>query len=113
MELISSQTGSSWTQSLWTTFFVTLLTDIKSTDNGEFLKLHTLAGTLDSDEKEMFGDFDVWYKHKCLSNILSLALVTNQFRVTMDTAMYNTFNVHIFSTHVIKFERVIPGFVLV
>ena len=89
-----------------------LLTDVKSTTDGEYLKLHTSAGTIDTHKKGRFGSFNVWYNPDCIANVLSLAQVTDQFRVTMDTAIKNTFNVHISDDHVIEFTRVIPGLYL-
>ena len=83
-----------------------LLTDIQPSPDGEVLRLHTSGGTLDTREQGLFGDFRVWYNPKCLANVLSLALVTDQFRVTMDTAVSNRFNVHISSQHVIPFTRI-------
>ena len=38
-----------------------LLTKVHATTNGEFLKLHTSAGTIDTYKKGFFGSFNVWY----------------------------------------------------
>jgi hypothetical protein len=89
-----------------------LLTDVKPTTDGEFLKLHTSAGTIDTHQRGLFGSFNVWYNPDCIANVLSLAQVTDQFRVTMDTAIKNSLNVHISENHMIEFKRVIPGLYL-
>ena len=88
------------------------LTDVKSTTDGEMLRLHTSGGILDTYQKGLFGGFTVWYNPKCLANILSLALVAEQYRVTMDTDIENAFSVHISEKHVMKFTRVSPGLYL-
>ena len=88
------------------------LTDIKSTTDGESLRLHTSGGTLDTHQKGSFGGFTVWYNPKCLANILSLALVSDQYRVSLDTVVENAFIVHILAEHVMKFVRVLPGLYL-
>ena len=89
-----------------------LLTDVHSTTDGEYLRLHTSGGTLDSTQKGKFGGFDVWYNPNCLANVLSLALVTEKYRVTMDSIVKNAFNVHISERHTIQFVCVQPGLYL-
>ena len=88
------------------------LTDVKTTTDGEMLRLHTSGGILDTYQKGHFGGFTVWYNPKCLANILSLALVTEQYRVTLDTEMENAFNIHISEKHTMKFKCVSPGLYL-
>jgi len=88
------------------------LTDVSTTTDGESLRLHTSGGTLDTHQKGRLGGFTVWYNPKCLANILSLALVSDQYRVTMDSEIENTFSVHISEEHVMKFVRVLPGLYL-
>ena len=63
------------------------------------------GGKLDTQQKGKFGGFEVWYNPKSLANILSLALVTEQYRVTLDSESENAFIVHISAGHVIKFIR--------
>ena len=89
-----------------------LLTDIETTTDGELLRMHTSGGILDSDQKGRFGSFHVWYNPNCLANILSLALVSDQYRVTLDTETENAFSVHISEEHVMKFIRFLPGLYL-
>ena len=85
------------------------LTGVKATSDGEILRLHSSGGTLDTNQKGHFGGFSVWYNPRCLANILSLALVTEQFRVTLDTETENGFSVHISEGHVMKFMCISPG----
>ena len=83
-----------------------LLTDIQTTTDGEMLRLHTSAGSIDTNQKGKFGDFTVWYNPTCLANVLSLGLVTDRYRVTMDSDLANEFRVHISDQHVIPFKRI-------
>ena len=46
-----------------------LLTDIYPTSNGESLRLHTSAGSIDTQSKGKFGGFDVWYNPTCLAKM--------------------------------------------
>ena len=80
-----------------------LLTDIEPKIDGECLRLYSFGGKLDTQQKGKFGGFKVWYKPKSLSNTLSLGLVTEQYRVTLDSEDENIFLVHISEGHVIKF----------
>ena len=89
-----------------------LLTDVATTTDGELLRMHTSGGILDSDQKGRFGSFHVWYNPNCLANILSLALVSEKYRVTLDTEIENAFSVHISEEHVMKFIRFLPGLYL-
>jgi len=88
------------------------LTDIETITDGESLRLHTSGGILDTHQKGRFGGFTVWYNPKCLANILSLALVSDQYRVTLDTEVTNAFTVHISAGHDMKFVRYSPGLYL-
>ena len=82
-----------------------LLTDVNEVTNGEYLRLHSSGGYLDTHRKGRFGDFTVWYNPDSLANILSLNLVTEKYRVTLDSEIDNSFSVHISENHVIKFIR--------
>ena len=86
-----------------------LVTDVVSVTNGEFLRLHSSGGHLDTHQKGKFGGFTVWCNPSSLANILSLSLVTEQHRVTMDSSVENALVVHVSSDHVIKFCRYSPG----
>ncbi len=88
------------------------MTDIETITDGESLRLHTSGGILDTHQKGRFGGFTVWYNPKCLANILSLALVSDQYRVTLDTEVTNAFTVHISAGHDMKFVRYSPGLYL-
>ena len=89
-----------------------LLTDVQPTTDGDFSRLHTSGGSLESHHRGKFGNFNMWYNPNCLANVLSLALVTEQFCVTMDTYVVNGFNIHISDSHIIQFIKVIPGLYL-
>jgi hypothetical protein len=82
-----------------------LLTNIEPTTDGECLRMHSSGGHLDTQQKGKFGDFEVWYDPKSLANILSLALVTEKYRVTLDSESENAFIVHVSAGHEIKFVR--------
>ena len=62
-------------------------------------------GHLDTKQKGKFRGFKVWYNPTYLANILSLGLVIEQYRVTLDSKGDNMFLVHISEVHVIKFIR--------
>jgi hypothetical protein len=82
-----------------------LLTNVEPTTDGECLRLYSSGGHLDTQQKGKFGGLEVWYNPKSLANILSLALVTENYRVTLDSECENAFMVHISAGHVIKFIR--------
>ena len=86
-----------------------LLEDVETTTDGEVLKLFSNGGSIDTNQKGKFGNLTVWYNPHSLANILSLALVTEQYRVTLDTGVDNAFIVHISDQHNIKFERHTSG----
>jgi len=56
-----------------------LLTNIEPTTDSKGLGLYSSGGHLDTQQKGRFGGFEVWYNPKSLANILSLALVTEQY----------------------------------
>ena len=88
---------------------LSFLDDVKATTDGEGLRLHSSGGFLDTNQKGSFGGFTVWYNPRSLANILSLALVCEQYRVTLDSYAENGFSVHISEGHVMKFMCVSPG----
>ena len=57
------------------------------------------------------GFFEVWYNPNSMMNILSSGEVAQRFRVTMDTAVANTINVHIDedSGAIMKFREMRSG----
>ena len=83
-----------------------LVSDVKETTDGEVLRMHSNGGYLDTRLKANFGSIEVWFCKDSLANILSLALITNKFRVTMDSWVDNALVVHISEGHVLKFKRV-------
>ena len=82
-----------------------ILIDIKPTTNGKCLRLHSSWGYLDTQQKGKFVGFEVWYNPKSLANILSVGLVMEQYRVTLDSEDENEFLVHISAGHLINFIR--------
>ena len=69
------------------------------------LRLESNGGYLDSRQKAKFGGLDVWFNVRCMANILSLALVTDMFRVTMDSEEENALVIHISDNINMKFTR--------
>ena len=83
---------------------IDLLSDVKTMTNGDVLRLHTSGGFFDTNQRGKFGDIEVWYNKSALANILSLSLITELYRVTMDSEADNAICVHISSGHVIRFS---------
>ena len=81
-----------------------LVTDITKVTNGEELVLTSNGGTQDSEKQAKFGDMTVWFNANSLANILSLSLVAEHFRVTMDTYVDNSFVVHLNDSIKLKFS---------
>lgn len=71
--------------------------------------MHSSGGLLDTYQKTQFGGFHVWFNPASLANILSLALVTEEYRVTMNTELNNALVVHISAEHTVSFVRNSPG----
>ena len=80
-----------------------LVTDISKVTNGEGLVLSSNGGTQDSEKQAKFGDLTVWFNTNSLANILSLSIVAEHFRVTMDTFVDNSFLVHLNDNIKLKF----------
>ena len=64
------------------------------------------GGSFVSTQKCSFGPFDCWFNKDCLANILSMALVSEMFRITLDSEIENALVIHITETYKIKFIRV-------
>ena len=82
-----------------------LLRDVEAVTNGESLRLYTNGGYMDTNQKGKFGNFLVWFNAESLANILSLALVTEEYRVTMDSDVEDALIVHLSQQHRIKFKK--------
>ena len=81
-----------------------LLTDIKETD--EELELQTNGGVLKTKKKGyMHGIGWVWYSPEAITNVLSMALVEDLYRITYDSNVEQAFTVHIDEFQKIKFHR--------
>jgi len=70
--------------------------DIVPVTDGECLRLLSSGGHLDTYQKTKFGGFHVCFNPASLAKILSLALVTEEYRVTMDSELENALVVHKF-----------------
>jgi len=85
------------------------VTDIVPGTDGECLRLHSSGGHLDTYQKAKFVGFQVWFNPASLANILSLALVTEEYLMTMNSELKNALVVHISAEHTISFVRHSPG----
>ena len=83
-----------------------LVDNIRETTDGEVLRMHSNGGHLDTRTKADFGAIKVWFNVNSLANILSLALITDTYRVTMDSLVANALIVHISEGHELRFNRV-------
>ena len=81
-----------------------LLTDVKMMTNGETLRLHTSGGFFDTKHQGKFGDIQVWYNQNSLANILSLSLITENYKVTLDSEKDNALVIHISPGHAMRFR---------
>jgi len=72
-----------------------LLTNIRPALNGAFTRVRCNSGVV---KVNMIGDFagfgTVWYYSDGIANVLSLGLVSDTMRITMDTAIDNVLFVH-------------------
>eukprot|EP00536_Pseudo-nitzschia_multiseries_P013228 jgi/Psemu1/34482/gm1.34482_g len=72
-----------------------LLRDIRIHPEGRKVRIHCNAGVVVVD---MIGDLPgfgtVWYQEGGMANILSLSSVSDQYRITLDTAITQSFFVH-------------------
>lgn len=67
--------------------------------------MHTNGGYFDIKQKAQFRRCEVWYNPNGIANILSLARVSDQYRITMDTEEENALLVDLMEQHVMKFSR--------
>ena len=82
-----------------------LLTDVMEHPLKECLRVYSTGGSQDSYMVGKFGGLRVWYNHKSLANILSLALVMNSFRVTLDSSVAKCLSVWVTDTSSVKFVQ--------
>ena len=116
VEIILNQLGSSHLHPYWILLDSAssdhlfcnqdFLTDTRTMTNGEQLRLISNGGFLDTNQKGFFGKIEVWFNPQAIANVLSLAKVTDQYRVTMDSETENAFNMHISEENVLKFKRI-------
>ena len=83
-----------------------LLVNVRKVEKGKEMRCVTNGGYHDSD---MIGDLPgygtVWYNPTSIANILSLARVSENRRVTMDSSVENCFNVYMSDGTVQKFLK--------
>ena len=79
-----------------------LVDNVRETSDGEVLRMHSNGGHLDTRTKADFGAIEVWFNENSLANILSLALITDTYRVTMDSLIANALVVHISEGHELR-----------
>ncbi len=83
-----------------------LLTDIRPSGENNSLRCYCNSGFQDTFQVGNFrGVGTVWYNPTSLANILSLALISDKYRITMDTAEEQCFKVHVNGNKIIKFCR--------
>ena len=85
-----------------------LLKNVKTSENT--LCAYTNGGHQDSSlQGDLPGFFRVWYNPSSMVNILAWCDVRKKFRITTDTNIETTINVHINKNHIIKFREVESG----
>ena len=73
-----------------------LLTNICESPDGKILKVYTNGGSQESKKVGTLEGFgEVWYNPKSLANILSMAAVRKQFRITMDSSVDAAMIIHL------------------
>ena len=82
------------------------MTNVRETPDGEVLRMHSNGGHLDTSTRADFGAIEVWFNKNSLANILSLAVITDKYRMTMDSWTVNALIVHILEGHELRFSRV-------
>ena len=84
-----------------------LLNNIRRHPNGEDITIHCNAGTVVvTSVGDLPGFGTVWYHPEGIANCLSLALVSDQYRVTLDTSVSQSFFVHKADGSTRRFDRV-------
>eukprot|EP00536_Pseudo-nitzschia_multiseries_P008127 jgi/Psemu1/19634/gm1.19634_g len=72
-----------------------LVTNIRPAPNGGFMSIHCNSGVSKTSLiADLLGFGVVWFYENGLANVLSLALVSDQYQVTVDTSIDNALYVH-------------------
>ena len=84
-----------------------LVTNVRLYTDIELMTVYTNGGQVEYDKVGTFTllPFDVYFNGGSMVNILSLKDVSNKFRVTMDTTVEHSMNVHLSDHHVLKFKQ--------
>ena len=82
-----------------------MLQEVKATDTG--VRCYCNSGYQDTDKAGVFPGVkeDVYYNATSLANILSFSLLSEQYRITCDTARENSFTVHDINGINMKFRK--------
>ncbi|VEU41596.1 unnamed protein product [Pseudo-nitzschia multistriata] len=77
-----------------------MVKNIRVSPNARYMNIHCNSGVARTNLiAELPGFGTVWFYEKGIANVLSLALVTDRYRVTMDSAVDNALHVHRRSGH--------------
>jgi Zinc knuckle. len=82
-----------------------LLNNIRMHPEGKTLRVFTNGGHMDSEMVGSFGDVEVWYNPNSIANILSLALIVDEYRVTLDSKIEHAFSLWLDNASYIKFTK--------
>ena len=83
-----------------------LLENIRTAPHGANLTVHCNAGAARTDQiGDLKGFGTVWFYEDGIANVISLGLLTNKFRVTMDSDIDNALHVHKSNGDVRRFHR--------
>ena len=84
-----------------------LITDVRPCDESELMTVFTNGGQVEYDKVGIFSllPFQVYFDERSMANILSLKDVASRFRVTMDTTVEHSMNVHVSDHQVLKFKQ--------
>ena len=83
------------------------VTDIPPCNDTELMTVYTNGSQVQYDCVGMFSLllFQVYFDEKSMANILSLKDVSSCFRVTMDTTVEHSMNIHVSDHQVLKFKQ--------
>ena len=87
------------------------ITNIRPCTESESMRVYTNGGQIKYDQVGTFSllPFEVYFNGRSMADILSLKDVSSKFRVTMDTTVEHSMNVHLSDHHVLKFKQCRDG----
>ena len=85
----------------------TMVTNIRLCVEEELMTVYTNRGQVTYDNVGTFSlfPFEVYFAEDSMANILLLKDVSSRYRVTMDTTVKNSMNVHLSDHQVLKFKQ--------